>query len=716
MLPITHQHSAISSGGSSSSTDHFHHHPALTEGGHDLIGASGSSPSTTDNTNIAGTTNTLTEDPNIVSSPRDLNSGRQEAPRRVTPPTPQGHQQQLHHQLEEEHRHVQHFERIDYFGHVHQSRQMTSDLGSLSWTGSEMGHYPIATAGPIAQGSSPLDSTAIAIKMLVSNNVAGSIIGRSGQTISELQSESNTRLKLSQSGDFYPGTQDRVCLVQGEPDAVKVALRLLLTRLYMLQESQHAPVWQKHQQQLSLQQHPSDQAEKAASPLFDFIVRLLVPLSCCGMIIGKSGTNIKFMEENSGVSSVRLSPKEETSMTSTSERIVTVTGHSVGNCLRCCCLVLDGMASHHEISQYLNMTTSYANCMGQNVSSGYSSPSQMTPSQQLQAHQASLPIFQTSSPSVPQRNNFPYDQHHNLQQQHQQQQLWSDRPVTPVALAGTSLNRRSASTPDLPGAINFTPRIAESPRLTNHEEVSLRHVEIPAYNTNQANYSYSPMQTPQPSVSFPSNQLQQTMFLVPRHAQAVPTYLNAGSGSIYQQPQGDVRRHTFSQSSSAPNLLAIQLEQSLILSHPPHPPSPLNFQQHQQQPPHGTTSSVFVPQSPIMIAPGSFNAQVLVPDSMIGSILGRGGRALTELQMITGTRIRISQRGLYMPGTRSRIVTVRGPNAQTVWHAQILISQRMVLPPTASYTSVATAPLSSSYGQLAFESGEAKEEGDNNLD
>jgi hypothetical protein len=84
-----------------------------------------------------------------------------------------------------------------------------------------------------------------------------------------------------------------------------------------------------------------------------------------------------------------------------------------------------------------------------------------------------------------------------------------------------------------------------------------------------------------------------------------------------------------------------------------------------------------------MTGPGCFTAQVLVPDPMVGSILGRGGRALAELQMHSGTRIKISQRGEYMPGTRSRIVTIRGPTAQTVWQAQYIMSQRMVLPQTA---------------------------------
>lgn len=69
---------------------------------------------------------------------------------------------------------------------------------------------------------------------------------------------------------------------------------------------------------------------------------------------------------------------------------------------------------------------------------------------------------------------------------------------------------------------------------------------------------------------------------------------------------------------------------------------------------------------------------------MVGSILGRAGQTLAELMALSGTKIRLSQRGEYMPGTRSRIVSIRGPTAQSVWDAQFLMSQRVVLPPTAT--------------------------------
>jgi KH domain len=168
-----------------------------------------------------------------------------------------------------------------------------------------------------------------------------------------------------------------------------------------------------------------------------------------------------------------------------------------------------------------------------------------------------------------------------------------------------------------------------------------------------------------------------------------------GSSHFLLHPHQNARRHSFSESAPSPNLLAAQLEQSLVLTQNHAPSASSHFPPLQAPPlppPHEyNTNSILTPQAPTMIAPGCFNAQILIPDTVVGSILGRGGRTLTELQMLTGTRIRISQRGEYMPGTRSRIVTVRGPTAPAVWHAQFLMSQRMVLPPTASYSNASAS-------------------------
>lgn len=136
-------------------------------------------------------------------------------------------------------------------------------------------------------------------------------------------------------------------------------------------------------------------------------------------------------------------------------------------------------------------------------------------------------------------------------------------------------------------------------------------------------------------------------------------------------------------SVSAPDLLTIQLDQSIQLSPSLQPAAALATRVSTSQ----DYPDTFAPHPPTLIAPGCFGAQILVPDSLIGTILGRGGATLAELESLSGTRIRASQRGEYVPGTRSRVVTIRGPTVQSVWQAQFLMSQRMILPQTTNFFS-----------------------------
>ncbi len=71
----------------------------------------------------------------------------------------------------------------------------------------------------------------VVAKFLVSNAAAGSIIGKAGASISELQSQSGARLQLSRPNEFFPGTTDRVVLASGTVNQVLTALHLVLTKI-----------------------------------------------------------------------------------------------------------------------------------------------------------------------------------------------------------------------------------------------------------------------------------------------------------------------------------------------------------------------------------------------------------------------------------------------------------------------------------------------------
>ena len=68
--------------------------------------------------------------------------------------------------------------------------------------------------------------------------------------------------------------------------------------------------------------------------------------------------------------------------------------------------------------------------------------------------------------------------------------------------------------------------------------------------------------------------------------------------------------------------------------------------------------------------------EVEVPETLVGAILGKGGKTLVEFQNYSGAKIQISKKGEYIPGTRNRKVTITGsPTAAQTAH--FLVAQRV---------------------------------------
>lgn len=86
--------------------------------------------------------------------------------------------------------------------------------------------------------------------------------------------------------------------------------------------------------------------------------------------------------------------------------------------------------------------------------------------------------------------------------------------------------------------------------------------------------------------------------------------------------------------------------------------------------------------SPTSTAPTSTSIQssatleITVPDELIGAILGKGGKTITELMQYSGARIQVSQKGEFVPGTTNRKVVITG-DVQSAQLAHFLITQRL---------------------------------------
>ncbi|PLW09786.1 hypothetical protein PCANC_19446 [Puccinia coronata f. sp. avenae] len=80
---------------------------------------------------------------------------------------------------------------------------------------------PLAATDPALTVPPPTATTTI-IRVLVSHNLMGSIIGRQGSKIKEIQDTSGVRMVASK--EMLPQSTERVVEVQGAPDAIRVAI------------------------------------------------------------------------------------------------------------------------------------------------------------------------------------------------------------------------------------------------------------------------------------------------------------------------------------------------------------------------------------------------------------------------------------------------------------------------------------------------------------
>ncbi|VEL29104.1 unnamed protein product [Protopolystoma xenopodis] len=71
----------------------------------------------------------------------------------------------------------------------------------------------------------------IYFKILVPSIAAGAIIGKGGEAIAQIQKETSAKIKLSKNDDFYPGTSERVCLIQGSLEGVTAMHNYVMDRI-----------------------------------------------------------------------------------------------------------------------------------------------------------------------------------------------------------------------------------------------------------------------------------------------------------------------------------------------------------------------------------------------------------------------------------------------------------------------------------------------------
>jgi len=142
------------------------------------------------------------------------------------------------------------------------------------------------------------------LKMLISNNTAGVLIGKGGGALQELQSSTSCVVKLSPAGAFYPGTSgQRVAAVAGEQQAVEAAIQTIVGALA------------EAERQMS---------DREGRPLEDRVsLQVAIPNSACGLVIGNKGATQKQIRDQTGIA-IKITPLAEATVPG--ERVATLLG------------------------------------------------------------------------------------------------------------------------------------------------------------------------------------------------------------------------------------------------------------------------------------------------------------------------------------------------------------------------------------------------------
>ncbi|VDN07831.1 unnamed protein product [Thelazia callipaeda] len=163
--------------------------------------------------------------------------------------------------------------------------------------------------GPVMKKAHISDSedNMVQVKVLIPSAAVGALIGKGGETMRNLKSESGCRLQMSKNQEVYPGTNERICLVKGKIASVLKVSNVILEKIREKVDNNT----------------PSDIFDHKGMERKNEM-KLVVPNTSAGMVIGKSGARIKEIREQTGAN-IQVYPKAGSQEAKVSqERIITI--------------------------------------------------------------------------------------------------------------------------------------------------------------------------------------------------------------------------------------------------------------------------------------------------------------------------------------------------------------------------------------------------------
>ncbi|XP_053205221.1 RNA-binding protein Pasilla-like isoform X1 [Panonychus citri] len=558
-------------------------------------------------------------------------------------------------------------------------------------------------------------------KILVPAVAAGAIIGKGGETIAQLQKDAGARVKMSKANDFYPGnyegTSERVCLISGSVDGI------LRIHEFIMEKIKEKP---DPNAKMAIDFDHKQPAEREKQ------VKILVPNSTAGMIIGKGGTYIKQIKEESGAY-VQISQKSRDH--ALAERCITVIGEPDNN-KKACAMIISKIVEDPQSGSCL--TVSYADATGPvanfnptgspyaniGTSSGQSNVTNSNPSYSSNGSLNSLSPTLANSFNSPQGTGTPGGMLQfggvglgpTIPQANSAQMIesikamlrvsgYSEEAVSEISSAMNTLANYGMLGLGL-GLGGMFNNINGAPMISSLGMGMATSTPVPN-NCGLAMGSVggggnAPMFTSQgtgvPGLDTCNNVAANSSAVA---AAAAAAAANAGGNGLF----GSV-------GNTATGISGLSMNHSGFGSptgtRGGGGPDRLTM-------PDGSVYDPFRRSSPSIGSPGAASSggpqlnvnnnsfglgtvlnsptslrksptptdgqdaqkvEVEIGDNIVGAILGHGGKSLVEIQRISGANIQISKKGIFVPGTRNRIVTITG-TPHSVNTAQYLIEQQI---------------------------------------
>nr|XP_002738761.1 PREDICTED: poly(rC)-binding protein 3-like isoform X1 [Saccoglossus kowalevskii] len=172
----------------------------------------------------------------------------------------------------------------------------------------------MATEEHIKKMANDGPAVTLTIRLIMQGKEVGSIIGKGGETIKKFREQSGARINISDSS-----CAERIVTVTGSTEAINNAFEMITKKF---------------------EEDVSNNMANSSTPKPPVTLRLVVPASQCGSLIGKGGSKIKEIRENTGAS-VQVAGDM---LHQSTERAVTISGtpEAITKCVyQICCVMLE---------------------------------------------------------------------------------------------------------------------------------------------------------------------------------------------------------------------------------------------------------------------------------------------------------------------------------------------------------------------------------------